>query len=145
MSRPDSKQRDEQATFARFIQRLDSHNEWAGISSRPEPEPHLLCIHLTEGPIAFQLLSLTDPTIAEIQAAPEALDHLIQNTFNKAYDTDALHIELLLHTGNRITTPDDAIIPILTPLFESMPHPYKRVWFMGEQTTCNLWQTNQVS
>jgi len=38
------------------------------VDSRPEPEPDLLCIHV-DGPVAFELVSLTDSAIAKMQAA----------------------------------------------------------------------------
>ncbi len=38
------------------------------VDSRPEPEPDHLCIHV-DGPVAFELVSLTDSAIAKMQAA----------------------------------------------------------------------------
>jgi len=69
MSTPLSrKQQNEQAAFAEFVRRMGTQGDWLSIDSRPEPEPDLLCIHV-DGPVAFELVSLTDSAIAKVQAA----------------------------------------------------------------------------
>jgi len=69
MSTPLSrKQQNEQAAFAEFVRRMGTQGDWLSIDSRPEPEPDLLCIHV-DGPVAFELVSLTDSAIAKMQAA----------------------------------------------------------------------------
>lgn len=144
------KQRNEQAAFVRFVQRLEEEGEWLSVSSRPEPEPDLLCVHATRGPIAFELVSLTDPSIAEIQAAGTkafqaaftTLDpstRIICNKLHKSYKTTADRIDLLIFTDGRIITPDDVIIPSIIPWFDAVPHPFSQVWFMGEFETRSLW------
>src|SRR5581483_10649137 len=101
------KQQHEQAAFIRFIERLGTKDDWSNITSRPEPEPDLLCSHSAYGPIAFELVSLTDPVIAQIQAAgPRAYqsafstsdpsERIVRNKLHKTYRTDAGHIELLI-------------------------------------------------
>lgn len=145
------KQQNEQYAFSRFVKRLGTQNEWMSIGSRPEPEPDLLCIHITNGPIAFELVSLTDPKIAEIQAAGEKArqeafsttdpsERIIRNKLKKSYRTSAHHIELLIYTDGQIITPDDVIIPTILPLIDAIPHPFKQVWFMGEFDTSCLWR-----
>ena len=62
------KQQNEQAAFAEFVRRMGTHGDWLSVDSRPEPEPDLLCIHV-DGPVAFELVSLTDSAIAKVQAA----------------------------------------------------------------------------
>ena len=147
------KQQNEQATFARFVERLGTQNEWASISSQPEPEPDLLCIHVTDGPIAYELVSLTDPVIAEVQAAgvkaiqnafstSDPAERIVRNKLHKTYRTKAHHIELLIYTDGQIITPDDAVIPTVLPWFDAISHPFKRVWFMGEFETRCLWSAN---
>src|SRR5438093_899416 len=61
------KQQNEQAVFAEFVRRMEAQGDWLSIDSRPEPEPDLLCIHAEGRPIAFELVSLTDSTIAKVQ------------------------------------------------------------------------------
>jgi hypothetical protein len=147
------KQHNEQAAFAQFVRRIGSQNEWANISSRPEPEPDLLCIHVTDGSIAFELVSLTDPVIAKTQAAGEKAfqgtfstsdpsERIVRNKLHKTYRTDARHIELLIYTDGQIITTDDSIIPTILPLLDAISHPFKRVWFMGEFKTLCLWSAS---
>lgn len=144
------KQGNEQAAFGRFIERLGKKGEWTAVSSRPEPEPDLLCTHVADGPIAFELVSLTDPSIAQVQAAgPKARTdafstsdpsgRIIQSKLHKIYRTDAGHIELLVYTDGQTITPDDVIIPTITPWFDAVCHPFRRIWFMGEFETRCLW------
>ena len=148
-----AKQQNEQLAFKRFSQRLGTASVWVRVSSRPEPEPDLLCIHAEDGPIAFELVGLTDPTIAEIQmAGPKARtdafytsdpsERIVLNKLHKKYETTADHIELLIYTNGQIITTDDVIIPTVLPLFDIIAHPFKRIWFMGECETYCLWNTN---
>ena len=147
---PGTKQQNEQSAFTRFVGRLGTENEWVSISSRPAPEPDLLCIHVKDGAIAFELVSLTDPFIAKVQAAgakavqnafstSDPSERIIRNKLHKKYSTEASRIELLIYTDGQIITPDDAVIPTVLPWFDAISHPFKRVWFMGEYETRCLW------
>lgn len=151
-----SKQQNEQAVFAEFSRRTGTEIAWVSVQSRPEPEPDLLCTHTQDGPIAFELVSLTDPEIAKVQAAgPNArqdafstadpTDRIIRNKLTKKYMTSACRIELLIYTDNQIITPDDAIVPTLVSLLDNTAHLFERVWFMGERTTCCLWPIKKTS
>ncbi len=148
-----SKQENEQVAFARFVRSMKMESVWLSVSSRPEPEPDLLCVHVSDGSIAFELVSLTDPAIAQVQAAglkarqdafftSDPSKRIICNKLRKKYTTSAKRIELLIYTDGQIITPDDAIIPIIRPLFDATTHPFYCVWFMGELTTCRLWTTS---
>jgi hypothetical protein len=147
------KQQNEQMVFERFIHRLGTQGAWTSINSRPEPEPDLLCIHAEQGPIAFELVSLTDPNLAEVQAAglkarqeafstSDPSERIVRSKLNKKYKTVAVQIELLIYTDGQIITPDDVIIPTVLPLFEVVAHPFKRIWFMGEYETSCLWNVS---
>jgi hypothetical protein len=125
-----SKQENEQAVFAKFVRCIGMENVWRSVSSRPEPEPDLLCVHASDGPIAFELVSLTDPTIAQVQAAgskahedafstSDPSERIIRNKLRKKYTTSAKRIELLVYTDGQIITPDDAIIPTIRPWLEA--------------------------
>jgi hypothetical protein len=144
------KQQREQAAFAEFVRRMGTEDKWLHVCCQPEPEPDLLCYHADDGLIAFELVSLTDQKIAQLQAAGskswnkafwtlDGSERIIRDKLGKKYTTNASRIELLVYTDGQIITPDDAIIPTVLPLFDEVAHPFKRVWFMGEQTTCCLW------
>ena len=145
-----TKQQNEQAAFAKFSQRIGKIDAWGPVASRPEPEPDLLCEHVTDGLVAFELVSLTDPIIAQVQAAGskarqdafftfDPSERIIRQKLQKKYNTNAKQIELLIYTDGQIITPDDAIIPTISPLFDSIVHPFGRIWFMGEHLTGCLW------
>jgi hypothetical protein len=144
------KQLNEQAAFMRFIDRMGDKPDWTEVTSRPEPEPDLLCRHVQRGEVAFELVSLTDPRVAKVQAAgPKAStsvfytadpsERIVRNKLHKNYVTNVDQLELLIYTDGQIITPDDIIIPTIEPLFDAIDHPFKRVWFMGEFKTCSLW------
>ncbi len=147
------KQKNEQAAFRRFTERLGTDNEWIDISSRPEPEPDLLCINSAGEAIAFELVSLTDPNIAKVQAAgakafqnafstSDPSERIIRKKLHSSYKTNVRHIELLIYTDGQIITTDDGIIPTVLPWFDAIIHPFKRVWFMGEFETRSLWNAS---
>lgn len=144
------KQVNEKEAFVRFVERRHQESEWKEVSCRPEPEPDLLCINSLGKGIAFELVSLTDPVIAKIQAAgPKARSNafstfdpsekIVKNKLSKSYKTNAIHIELLIYTDGQIITPDAVIIPTIEPWLSAIQHPFKYIWFMGERETCLLW------
>jgi len=122
MSTPLSrKQQNEQTAFAEFVRRMGTQGDWLSVDSRPEPEPDLLCIHV-DGPVAFELVSLTDSVIAKVQAAgPKAYqdafytsdpaEEIIRKKLRKKYMTSAEHIELLIYTNRQIIMPTDEVVP----------------------------------
>lgn len=147
------KQKIEQAVFYRFSLRSATELDWKSIESRPEPEPDLLCNHATAGPIAFELVSLTDPTIAKIKAADakayqaafftsDPTERIILKKLSKEYRTNANEIALLIYTDGQIITPDDAIIQTITPLLSTIGHRFNRVWFMGDCETRCIWSAS---
>ena len=144
------KQESEQTAFAKFARRMEMESAWLSVSSRPEPEPDLLCVHASDGSIAFELVSLTDPAIAQVQAAgpksrqdafstSDPSERIIRNKLRKKYTTSAKRIELLVYMDGQIITPDDAIIPTIRPWLDATTHPFSCVWFMGQHTTYRLW------
>ena len=148
-----SKQKNEQAAFARFARAMKIESDWLSVCSRPEPEPDLLCVHATDGPIAFELVSLTNEDISKVQAAgskarqdafstSDPSERIIRKKLSKKYLTSAKHIELLVYTDGQIITPDDVIIPTILPWLDATTHPFSCVWFMGERTTCRLWSAS---
>ena len=152
MSDLNPKQQREQDAFRRFIERYGTKNDWESISSRPEPEPDLLCIHRILGEIAFELVSLTDPTLAESVAAgtknssdafttSDPSERVVRKKLHSKYVAKAPRIELLIYSG-RLITPDEVVISTILPWFDAIPHQFKKVWFMGELTTDCIWSEN---
>jgi hypothetical protein len=137
-------------TFRLFVSRSQLPIDPLNITKRNPPEPDILCTHAVEGFIAFELVNLCDPKIAKTLAAgPKARtdafstsdpsSEIVRKKLKKTYVTDH-PIELLIYSDDRLITPDDVIIPTITPILESRDGPYRRAWFMGEGTTCLLWE-----
>ena len=147
------KQQNEQRAFVQLVERLGTRGEWLNIESRSEPEPDLLCTHKINGPIAFEVVSLTDPAIAELQAAglkafqgafstSDPSERIIRKKLHRNYKTSASQIELLVYTDGQLITSDDGIIPTILPWFDAISHPFKRIWFMGELEVRCLWNAS---
>ncbi len=146
------KQELEREAFAAFTRRLGISTKWAMVESRPDGEPDLLCTSVDGEVVAFELVSLTDPKIAEAQAAganarpgafwtEDSTARIIRHKLSRAYHTKAQRIELLVYTDRRLITPDDVIVPTILPLLDGVQHPFEVVWFMGEEMVQKLWST----
>jgi hypothetical protein len=138
--------------FRLFIARSQTHIDPLSVEKRNPPEPDIMCEHATEGFIAFELAILCDPEIAKVIAAgPKARTgafstsdpsaEIVRKKLKKTYTT-CHPIELLVYSDGRLITPDDVIIPTITPILESRKGPYRRAWFMGETTTCVIWKAS---
>ena len=104
------------------------------------------------GAVAFELVSITDPKIAQVTAdfakTNEAFfytldpsERIIRGKLKKTYNT-AHRIELLVYTDHLAITPDDVIVPTILPWIDSIDHPFKSVWFMGELETRRIWNVD---
>lgn len=135
-----------------FVARAQLPIDPQSVEKRPAGEPDLLCVHANEGPIAFELARICDETIAKVLAAgaratmeafstsdPSAA--LVRRKLKKTYSTRH-PIELLVYVDGRVITPDDVILPTITPIFESLDGPYRRAWFMGEHETRLVWEAS---
>lgn len=152
-SRLTPKQFGEQDAFFRFITQINQSDFWIDVSSRPEPEPDLLCTNAENENIAFEVVRLVDPDIAEVEvcglkarktvfSTSDPSKEIIYRKLHKRYVTEAKHIELLVYTDGRIITPDDAILPAIRPWFDAViDHPFHKIWFMGDQQTLCLWSS----
>lgn len=103
----------------------------------------------TRGAVAFELVSITDSKIAQVNAGfvqpgethfytSDPSERIIRSKLNKKYISEH-RIELLIYTDQLVITPDDVIIPTIRPWIASIEHPFKSVWYMGERETCGLW------
>ena len=145
------KGQEEMEALRRFIERSGVHLDPSSIEKRLPPEPDLLCQGANE-PVAFEIANLCDGEIAKVIAAggrartgafstadPSAA--IVRDKLSRTYKTGH-PVELLLYTDGRVITQDDVIIATVTPILESRQGPYRRAWFMGEETTCLLWEVS---
>lgn len=147
-----TKSKHERAAFLLFAERLGQQNDWSRVNSCEPPEPDLLCVHVTNGPIAFELVRITDPNIARIQAAganasqiafstSDPSVRIVRDKLKKQYITSH-PIELLIYSEGQVITPDDVIIPTIVPWFDAIAHRFRRVWFMGQREVLCLWHAS---
>ncbi len=106
-------------------------------------------MHEQRGLIAFELVAITDPLIAQVNAgnAPQSLhsfstsdpsERIIRKKLKRKYKTEH-SLELLVYNDLLVITPDDVIVATILPWISSISHPFQRVWFMGQYLTECIW------
>ena len=139
----------ERLSFERFCKLLGEEESWQSVESREPPEPDLLCVHVTRGPVAFELVAITDPLIAQVNAGlgtspdgtyttSDPTERIIRKKLGKSYVT-AHQVELLVYNDFLVTTPEDAIVEGVIRWLDARPHPFARAWFMGEYSASCIW------
>lgn len=139
----------EREVFSRFAEMLDQAESWRSVESRNPPEPDLLCLHAERGKVAFELVAITDPLIAEVNAGhrksltgsywtTDPTERIIRKKLGRHYVSEH-PIELLLYSDLLVITPDDVIVEIAVTWLGSKDHQFKRAWFMGEHCAQPIW------
>ncbi|MNV48250.1 hypothetical protein D3C71_1401470 [compost metagenome] len=134
--------------FLAFAAKGGRAHDWSKVESRPEPEPDLLCHHVTDGPIAFELVRLIDNDIAHavygrqapvmVFSTADPTARIIRSKLGKCYETP-YPIELLVCWEPWLVTPDETILAVLLPLLDAQDHPFQRVWYFGELDCRCVW------
>ena len=133
--------------FREFVERSGLPIDPTTVQNRPPPEPDIRCVVAGEGSVAFELVELCNPDLAKDigdqtkrgtrakflmldDPGPAALRRKLSNV----YPTDA-PIELVCYTG-RTAVPDDLSLITLRDTMDNHQgtHPFRRVWFLGEET-----------
>ncbi len=149
MVKESEKARKEREAFQLFAERLGLRHEWLSIESRKPDEPDLLCVHVKEGPIAFELVRICDPNIAQVLAAgpkthqgasstADPSERIVRKKLKKTYVTPH-PMELLIYSEGVVISPDNVIIPTILPWFDAIRHSFRKIWFMGENVVGCLW------
>jgi hypothetical protein len=113
------------------------------------PEPDILCHHKVEGAVAFELVEICDPILAEFMSTvteggvtyirtSDPSSGVVRRKLRRTYNTEA-PIELLCYTAGRIITPDDVIVPTIKPWFSGRRHAFRRAWLLGESSVQVVW------
>lgn len=136
----------EREVFLRFIEIAELPIDAASIEKRLPPEPDLRCIHQAEGEVAFELVEMCDPRVAQAiseeseayirTADPSPL--IIAKKLRREYETE-VPIELLCYTNNRIITPDSHILLAISPYLRSYRHIFRRAWLLGRKGAYLVW------
>ena len=142
----------ERDVFAHFAMQLGEQELWLSIESKDPPHPDLVCVHRELGPIAFELVAITDPLIASINAGSskhtgysfwtsDPTERIIRKKLDRKYETTH-PIELLIYSDMLVITHDESIIETTVNWLGSKDHPFRRAWFMGEFKTIPIWQND---
>ena len=144
------KEEAEQAAFRAFAERMREGESWLTVESKIPPAPDLLCVHEARGPIAFELVAITDPEIAKISAGhgttavsgiwtADPTERIIRKKLGRHYETP-YPIHLLIYNDLLTITPDESIIEIARNWLGSKDHPFDQAWYMGEFECILLWR-----
>jgi hypothetical protein len=145
----DRKEEAEHDTFLRFAALRGESGAWISVENRPPPEPDLLCQHLDLGPVAFELVSITDSTIAQIHAGhnptgqsafltSDPTERIIRKKLGRSYSSSH-PVELLVYSDQLVVTPEDAIVAVAIRWLGAKDHPFRKAWFMGEEVAREIW------
>lgn len=131
----------ELAVFRAFLDASRLPVDRASIEKRYPPEPDIFCMHLAHGGLAFELVELCDPNIAQLIA--EARDgkddaiwtsdpsgFILRKKLRRNYETK-FPIHLVCYTDGRIVTPDDVALSNLRPILESLHGVFEQAWFLA--------------
>lgn len=150
MSNASQKARDEREAFCRFANLRDESALWLRVESRVPPEPDLLCVHRDRGEVAFELVAITDPVVAEVTARHERstpnffwtsdpTERIVRHKLGRRYQSRH-SIELLIYNDGLVITPEEVIVEVALCWLGSKDHPFARAWFMGEFEARPFWQ-----
>jgi hypothetical protein len=142
----------ERGVFSRFVEFLEESEMWGAIESRDPPEPDLLCTHAERGRVAFELVAITDPLIAEVNAGygrsptgsystSDPTERIIRKKLGRRYVSDD-PMELLIYNDLLVITPEDIIVEVTVNWLGSKSHQFTRAWFMGEHHAKLIWSAN---
>lgn len=145
----ESKESAEKRAFIEFAYLMNEEDVWLSVENRKSPEPDLLCIHSEYGFVAFELVAITDPLIATIDAdaykgsescfsTSDPTERIIRKKLTRKYVTDH-PIELLVYNDLLTITPDEIIKSKVIDWAGSKSHSFKKIWFKGEHSATCLW------
>jgi hypothetical protein len=138
----------ERRVFQDFIQKSGLPISPESVESRECPEPDILCVHESEGRIAFELVEICDPHIAKTLSAlgktggvgfirgTDTTSEQLQKKFTKPYKSE-YPIELLCYQAGRTISPDAVIRDAIRQVISSMNNgKFRRIWLLGDK--CDL-------
>lgn len=148
MASEHAKGEEEVAVFMRFLAASQLPIDRKSVEKRFPPKPDILCMHQSEGAVAFELVEMCDPRLARSIAkasdsylrTSDPSANIISKKLRKKYETDA-PIELLCYTAGRIVTPDNIILPTIKPYLRSWHHTFRRAWLLGREGIYVVWDT----
>jgi len=115
------------------------------IESRIPPEPDILCLHESDGKLAFELVEICDEGLARKLSAIDKEEFgfvrsqdpsrsVLRKKLRKSYRTDH-PIELLCYVG-RSSSADNEVLANIRPMIDMNQGQFRRIWLLGDK--CHL-------
>lgn len=138
------KEKRELQIFQNFAKRSSLDIIPDSIENRPPPEPDIRC-QLSDGEtVAFELKELCEPSMAQdIDYLLKGGDYdkqrfwvgdptepILRMALKKRYETKH-PMELVAYSDGNIGMPPNGILEGIQRVCDSLPHRFRRVWFMG--------------
>ena len=135
--------------FRRFLAVASLPYDAKTAKKRNPPEPDILCAHVKEGPVAFELVEICDPNFAQsVFLAPKGgptylrttdpTQHVLRKKIRRKYQTD-YPIELLCYTQGRVITPINVIVPRMRAVLHSSRTPFRCAWLFSRNQVQQVW------
>jgi hypothetical protein len=135
--------------FSRFISASKLPIDLGTIEKREPPQPDILCTHLDDGPVAFELVEICDHNLAEFMSTvseggayymrtSDPSSQIVRKKLRRRYQTD-YPIELLCYTDGRVITPANVILPTIRQYMASWRGPFRRIWLLSRGDVHYVW------
>jgi hypothetical protein len=137
----------ERSVFEAFIQESGIPINPESVESCRPPKPDILCLHGSEGHVAFELVEVCDPNIAQttsvigkeggvrfVRGSDPSLD-VLRKKLKKTYKSE-YPIELICYQDGRTISPDAVILAAIYPLISINNGQFRRIWLLGNK--CHL-------
>lgn len=147
MNAEEEKAMRERCVFRTFLKESGSQIAPESIESRKPPEPDILCVHESDGKLAFELVEICAEDIArkvsaarkgneaEFVRSSDPSGGALRKKLEKDYRTE-YPVGLLCYTAGRTISPDAVILAAIRPLIETNSRKFYRVWLLGDR--CHL-------
>ena len=136
--------------FLRFLVASELPYDANSANKRNPPEPDILCVHATEGPVAFELMEICDSNLAEsifhagkggstYLRTSDPTEKLLIAKSQRKYRT-SYPIELVCYTHGRVITPLNVMVPRMRLALQSArKSPFRRVWLFSRKQVQQVW------
>jgi hypothetical protein len=135
--------------FSRFVSSAELPIDLDTIEKCNPPEPDILCAHRDDGPVAFELVEICDPNLAEFfstvdeggafyMRTGDPTPWIIRKKLRRTYQTE-YPMELLCYTDGRVVTPAEVILPNLRLFLAPYRGPFRRAWLLSRGDVYHVW------
>jgi hypothetical protein len=136
----------ERLVFRTFLKVSGLQISPESIESRKPPEPDILCVHESDGKLAFELVGICAEDLArKVSAARRGEEFgfvrssdpsgdVLRKKLEKNYHT-AYPVELLCYVDRSLSA-DSQILATIRPMIDMNNGQFRRIWLLGDE--CHL-------